>query len=134
VVEAVLRQMPMTRSSRSVLSPRSRALVGPLGKTYDVLTFLLALAALVGTTLQMMLALVEAKDAHREALIWARAEDELVSEQPRLRRRSARKELTSWRDPDTDRSLAYVDLVLFSWTLLVCASGGATMAAVVKLF
>ena len=97
-------------------------------------TFLLALAAFVGTTLQMMLALVEAKDAHRDALLWAQAEDELVHEQPRLSRRSARRELRSWRAPDTDRSLAYVDLVLFSWTLLVCASGGATMTAVAKLF
>lgn len=113
---------------------RSRVRVGPTGRTDAVWTFLLALAAFVGTTLQMMLALVEAKDAHRDALLWAQAEDELVHEQPRLSRRSARRELRSWRAPDTDRSLAYVDLVLFSWTLLVCASGGATMTAVAKLF
>lgn len=108
--------------------------VRPVGKTDYVWTLLLSLAAFTGTALQMMLALVDARGAHREALVWARAEDELVNELPRLRRRSARKELTSWRDPDTDRSLAYVDGVLFSWTLLVCASGGATITAVMKLF
>lgn len=96
-------------------------------------TFLLALAAFIGTTLQMMLALVEARNAHREAFTWARAEDDLVQEQPRLRRRSTRKELRSWRDQGTDRSLAYVDLVLFSWSLLVCASGGATVSAVIRM-
>jgi hypothetical protein len=71
-----------------------------------VLNLLLALAAFTGTALQMMLALVQAKEAHQDALAWARAEDELINEEPRLRRRRARKELTSWRDPDTDRSLA----------------------------
>jgi hypothetical protein len=98
-----------------------------------VWTFLLSVAAFTRTTLQMMLALVEARNAHPEALVWARAEDELVDQQARLSRRSARKELTFWRDPDTDRSPAYVDVVLFNWTLLICASGGATMTAVMKL-
>lgn len=111
----------------------SAAVVGPVSQTCLVSTFLLALAAFIGTTLQMMLALVEARDAHREALTWARAEDDLVHEQPRLRRRSTRKELRSWRDQGTDRSLAYVDVVLFSWSLLVCASGGATVSAVIEM-
>lgn len=120
--------------SRCINPPRFRFVVGPFSQTCRVWTFLLALAAFIGTTLQMMLALVEARDAHREALTWARAEDDLVHEQPRLRRRSMRKELRSWRDQDTDRSLAYVDVVLFSWSLLVCASGGATASAVMKMF
>jgi hypothetical protein len=94
---------------------------------------LFALAAFGGTSLQMMLALVEAREAHRGALEWARAEDQLVNEQPRLRRRSARRELASWRDPETDRSLAYVDVVLFSWTLLVVASAGASLSAVLEM-
>lgn len=92
---------------------------------------LFALAAFVGTALQMIVSLVEAKEAHHDALEWARAEEDLVNEQPRLRRRRARRELRSWRDPDTDRSLAYVDLILFSWTLLACASAGATVSEVV---
>lgn len=120
--------------NQCVLPSQFRFVVGPFSQTCRVWTFLLALAAFIGTTLQMMLALVEARDAHREALTWARAEDDLVHEQPRLRRRSTRKELRSWRDQDTDRSLAYVDVVLFSWSLLVCASGGATASAVMQMF
>ena len=68
----------------TVFTPPSRVIVRPVGKTDYVWTFLLSLAAFTGTTLQMMLALVDARDAHREALVWARAEDGLVSEQPRL--------------------------------------------------
>jgi len=82
-----------------------------------------------GTGLQMMLAVVHVRTAHRDALSWARAEDELIKEQPRRRRRRARKELATWRDPDTDRSLAYVDVMLLSWTLLVFASAAAAIAS-----
>jgi hypothetical protein len=84
-----------------------------------VVNFAIALAVFTGTALQMMLALVDAREAHRDALAWARTEDDLVKEHPRLRRRKVRKELVTWRDPETDRSLAYVDVVLLSWTLLV---------------
>jgi hypothetical protein len=86
-------------------------------------------AVFTGTGLQMMLALVEARDAHKDAIAWARAEDELVKELPRLRRRKVWKELVTWRDPDTDRSLAYVDIVLLSWTLLVGASAAAVFTS-----
>ena len=94
-----------------------------------MVNFLIALAVFIGTALQMMLALVDAKTAHKDALSWARAEEELIKEHPRLRRRSVRKELATWRDPDTDRSLAYVDVVLLSWTLLVVAAAVATFSA-----
>lgn len=76
-----------------------------------------------------MLAIFDVRAAHKDALAWARAEDELVKEQPRLRRRKVRKELATWRDPDTDRSLAYVDVVLLSWTLLLGASAAAVVAS-----
>ena len=103
-------------------------------KTHLVVNFAITLAVLTGTGLQMMLALVEAKEAHKDALAWARAEDELVRETPRLRRRKVRKELVTWRDPDTDRSLAHVDLVLLSWTLLVCGSAAAAFASLGQAF
>lgn len=90
-----------------------------------MVNFGIALAVFTGTGLQMMLALVAAKEAHKDALAWARAENELIKEHPRLRRRKVRRELRTWRDPDTDRSLAHVDVVLLSWTLLVCASAAA---------
>lgn len=91
--------------------------------------FLIAIAVFTGTGLQTMLAVVDAREAHKDAVAWARAEDELVKEQPRLRRRKVRKELATWRDPDTDRSLAYLDVVVLSWTLLVCASAAAAIAS-----
>jgi hypothetical protein len=99
-----------------------------------VVNFAIAFAVFTGTGLQMMLALVEARDAHKGALAWARAEDELVREHPRLRRRKVRRELVAWRDPDTDRSLAYVDVVLMSWTLLVCASAAAVFTSLGQVF
>lgn len=89
------------------------------------------MAVLVGTGLQTMLAVADVRAAHKDALAWARAENELIKEQPRLRRRKVRKELTTWRDPDTDRSLAYIDVVLLSWTLLLCASGAAAIASLI---
>lgn len=94
-----------------------------------MMNVLIALAVLTGTGLQMLVALVDAKNAHQDALSWARAEDQLIKEQPRLRRRKVRKELRSWRDPETDRSLAYVDVVLLGWTLLVSAAAAATFQA-----
>ena len=80
------------------------------------------IAVFTGTGLQMLLALIDTKASHTDALGWSRAEDELVREQPRLSRRRLRKELASSRDPNTERSLAYVDVVLVSWTLLFAAS------------
>jgi len=97
-----------------------------------VLTFTIAVAVFTGTGLQMLLALIDAREAHRYALAWARAEDQLIKEHPRRRRRKVRKELVAWRDPDTDRSLAYVDVVLLSWTLLVCASAAAAIDPLIK--
>jgi len=94
-----------------------------------MLTLVIAVAVFVATSLQMLVALVEMREAHRPALEVARAEDELVQQQPRLSRRRWRKELRSWRDNDTERSLAYVDAVAFSWTLLVFASGAASVQA-----
>jgi hypothetical protein len=97
-----------------------------------VWNFAIATAVFVGTGLQMLLALVDARQAHKHALAWARAEDELIKEQPRLRRRKVRKELTTWRDPDTERGLAYVDVALLSWTLLVCASAAGAIATLTE--
>jgi hypothetical protein len=103
-------------------------------KTHLVVNFAIALAVFTGTGLQMLLALVDARDAHKDALAWARTEDELVREHPRLRRRKVRNELVTWRDPDTDRSLAYVDIVLLSWTLLVGASAAAAFTSLGQAF
>lgn len=92
-------------------------------------TFLIALAAFAGTSLQMMLALADARQAHKEAIAWGQAEDELIKEQPRRHRKGTRKELSAWRDPETDRSLVYLELVVLSWTLLVWASGAAALVS-----
>lgn len=94
-----------------------------------MLTFLISVTVFVATSLQMLVALVEMREAHRPALEVAKVEDELVQQQPWLSRRRWRKEVRSWRDKETERSLAYVDLVAFSWVLLVCASGAASIQA-----
>jgi hypothetical protein len=94
----------------------------------------MALAVFVATSLQMLVAVVDMREAHRPAIEVARTEEQLVREQPRLKRRRWRKELRSWRDPQTERSLAYIDLVAFSWTLLVFASATATFRASVDVF
>jgi len=93
------------------------------------MTFVISIAAFVATSLQMLVALVDVRAAHRPALEVARAEDELVQEQSLLRRRGVRRELRSWRDSETEKSLAYVDAIAFSWTLLVVASGAASVQA-----
>lgn len=98
-----------------------------------MLTFVIALAVFVATSLQMLVALVDVREAHRAALQVQRVEEQLVREQPRLRRRRARKEVRSWRDDQTERSLALVDVVLFSWILLVAASAAASVQAGVRL-
>jgi hypothetical protein len=98
-----------------------------------MLTFGIALAVFVAMSLQMLVALVDVREAHRAALQVQRVEEQLVREQPRLRRRQSRKEVRSWRDDQTERSLAYVDVVLFSWTLLVAASAAASIQAGVRL-
>ncbi len=92
-------------------------------------SFLIALAVFVATNLQMLVALVDVREAHRAALEVQRVEEQLVREQPRLRRRRWRKEIRSWRDDQTERSLAYVDVVALSWTLLVAASAAASIQA-----
>jgi hypothetical protein len=94
-----------------------------------MLTFLIALAVFAATSLQMLVALVDTREAHRAALAVQQVEEQLIREQPRLRRRRWRKEVRSWRDDQTDRSLAYVDVVAFSWTLLVAASAAASLQA-----
>ena len=98
-----------------------------------MLTFIIAMAVFVATSLQMLLALVDAREAHRPALQVQHVEEQLVREQPRLRRRRWRREVRSWRDDQTARSLAYVDIVAFSWTLLVAASGAASIQTGVGL-
>lgn len=97
-------------------------------------TFVIAICVLVATTLQTIVAIVDMREAHRPAIEVAKIEEQLVQEQPRFKRRRGRKELRSWRDDETERSLAYVDLVAFSWTLLVFASGVASVQAGVDLF
>lgn len=97
-------------------------------------TFVIAICVLVATTLQTIVAIVDMREAHRPAIEVAKIEEQLVQEQPRFKRRRWRKELRSWRDDETERSLAYVDLVAFSWTLLVFASGVASVQAGVDLF
>lgn len=120
-----------------VSRPSSWALPTSVGMAvHDVrmLTFLVALAVFVATGLQMLVALVDTRDAHRAALQVQRVEEQLIREQPRLRRRRWRKEIRSWRDDQTERSLAYVDVVAFSWTLLVAASAAASTQAAGELF
>jgi hypothetical protein len=77
----------------------------------------------------MLVGLVDVREAHRAALEVQRVEEQLVREQPRLRRRRWRKEIRSWRDDQTEHSLAYVDVVALSWTLLVAASAAASIQA-----
>lgn len=98
-----------------------------------VMALRIAVAAFVGTGLQMLTSLVEVREVHRPALQVARTEDEIVSAERLWHRRSARRELRSWRDRETEKSLAYVDVVLLAWTLLVLASGAATIQAIIAL-
>lgn len=109
--------------------PRSMRLSVAATSIERMLTFCIAVAVFVATSLQMLIALVEMRQAHRPALEVARTEDELVQQEPRLSRRRWRKELRSWRDDETERSLAYVDAVAFSWMLLVFASAAASFQA-----
>lgn len=108
--------------------------VGSVRQSVNMLTFLIALAVFGGTALQTLIALVEVRVAHRYALQVARAEDELAGEQPLWRRRRTRRELRSWRDPETDKSLALIDAVLFSWALLMFAAAAATAKAMIALW
>jgi len=109
--------------------PSFEQIVGGDAEYGAMLTFVIAVAVFVATSLQMLIALIEMREAHRPALEVARVENELVQQAPRLSRRRWRKELRSWRDKETDRSLAYVDAVAFSWTLLVFASAAASFQA-----
>lgn len=107
--------------------------VGRSSHAVDVFAVLISLAAFIGTALQMLVALVEAREAHRPALQVAKAENELAHEVPVWRRRKVLHELRSWRDAETERSLAYVDVVLLSWTLLAFASGAVTIQSLAAL-
>lgn len=110
-----------------------RAPVGASRHDALMLAFLIALTVFVATSLQMLVSLIDIREAHRPALQVQQLEDQLVREQPRRHRRRWRKEIRSWRDAQTERSLAYVEVVALSWTLLVAASGAASIKAGLEL-
>lgn len=60
---------------------------------------------LVGTALQMALSLREVATTRRAALEHKNAEDELVAERPRLKRRGARRDLISDRELEVRRAI-----------------------------
>jgi hypothetical protein len=108
--------------------------VSGVRQSENVLSLLIALVVFVGTALQTLVALVDVRAADGHALQVDRAEDELAIEQPLWRRRRTRRELRSWREPETDRSLALIDAVLFSWALLMFAAAAATAKATIALW
>lgn len=92
----------------------------------------IALLVLVGTSLQMVTSLRELRVSHRKALDWMQAEDALIDAERPWRRRRVRRELRSWRDPETHQGIAHVTAVLMSWVLLVVASAVALMVALTE--
>lgn len=93
----------------------------------------ITLAAAVGTAIQLRLSLMDFGATRREALDWWNTEDALVAEAPRLKRRRMRRELRSWRDPETHRRIRDLQLAITSWMLLVVAAALATYMAGVDL-
>lgn len=126
-------QTPCTRAQRA--AECSSAVVTPPighgGKTelVELMHFVIALAASFGTSIQLRLSLMDFGASRRDAVNWWNAEDELVAEATRLRRRSVRREIRSWRDEETSRTIRDLRLALISWAILVVASALATYAA-----
>jgi hypothetical protein len=96
-----------------------------------MLSVLVALVALVATSLQTKTSGKEVGRANRAAVDWWNAEDELVGEQRWWWRRWAtRRQLRSWRDQETADGLRHVQTVLVSWMLLLLvAMAGLAKAA-----
>lgn len=91
-----------------------------------MLSVFISAAVLVATFLQTRLSAKDMGDARRSAMDWWTAEDQLVAEH-RLwwQRRRVRRELKSWRDPQTAKSIRHVEVALISWVLLLVASAAA---------
>lgn len=98
----------------------------------DLLKVVISLAAAVGTGLQLRLSLMDFGANRREAVDWWNAEDALVAETPRRNRRRTRRELRSWRDPETHRTIRDLEIAIASWVFLVVAAVLATYVAVVE--
>ncbi|RNL60667.1 hypothetical protein EFK50_20370 [Nocardioides marmoriginsengisoli] len=98
-----------------------------------LLQVFVTLTAAVGTAIQLRLSLIDFGRSRKEAVEWWTAEDDLVAEAPRLRRRRMRRELRSWRDPEIHRTIRDLHLAVGSWTLLVVAAVLATYASVIEL-
>lgn len=90
-----------------------------------------ALLVVIGTALQMRLALLELRESRKDSLAWLRAEDQLVAEQGDMRRRrNARRELRVERTPLVKQDLRQMKQAVVSWALLTGAAAGALWGAV----
>lgn len=99
----------------------------------ELLQFIVAMSAALGTGIQLRLSLMDFGASRKEAVEWWNAEDELIAEAPRLKRRRMRRELRSWREPQIHRSIRDLELTVASWMLLVVASSLAAYTALVAL-
>ena len=91
--------------------------------------FLISALVLIATLIQMLCAAIDLRTARSEASSWIGAEDALVREESWWRRRGVRRELRSWRDPETHRGIIYINVVLASWVMLFAAAGIALVTA-----
>lgn len=98
-----------------------------------LLQLVIAVGAAAGTGIQLRLSLMDFGASRKDAVQWWTAEDELVSEAPRSKRRRMRRELRSWRDPDIHRTIRDLHLAVSSWTLLVVVALLAAYASVLDL-
>lgn len=86
---------------------------------------LIAGTVLVATAVQAWSSAVELGRANRDVVEWWDAEDQLVAEEPRLRRRRARRLLRAERDERMHREIRRMRWTLGSWVALMAASAAA---------
>jgi hypothetical protein len=101
-----------------------------------VLQLLIALAALLGTGLQMIEAMLTAKQ--HDAVHAFRAVDDLLEEIPLhrpLKRRQQRREVRQLLRDSPREAADYrrMTRIVWSWTLLTCAAGAAVVQSIIDL-
>lgn len=90
-----------------------------------------AALVLLGTGMQMYLALRDIARNYRAPLQHKVAEDELIGELPRLQRFRARREFIKEREPAVHAAIREAFVHLGSWSLLFAAAVTATFSAAV---
>lgn len=92
---------------------------------------LISATVLIATCIQAVTSAREVGRGWKSAVEWWGVEDTIVQEQRWWWQRwVTRRELRSWRDPETARGIRHVQMVLVSWLLLMGASFVAFVRAV----